>query len=104
MSLSTFEKWEILEKLSVESGLGEIFTCSHATAHYDVDFMGLQYLKDYETHLGVSLDSGGAQPHAEVHFTPKGIKRLLKRNRKMIEEVERLFREFIEDGARYEKV
>ena len=85
--LSVFEKWKEVQERYIEDGIGELFNPETAHKFYDVDFMKLTYKKHYITVVGCSIGGDGVRPILHIHFTPKGIKKLLKTNQKMIDEV-----------------
>ena len=85
--LSVFEKWQEVEKRGLENGMGELFNPETGHKFYDVDFFKLTYKKHYDVSVGCSIGADGVKPTLSMYFTPKGIKKLLKTNQKMIDEV-----------------
>ena len=82
-----FYKWQIVNESSKQNGC-EFFTPNNARKSYGVNFIDLEFTKDYETTLSATIDKEGASPSLDIRFTDKGIKKLLKSNRQMREEVE----------------
>jgi len=98
MSLSTWDKFQIVQKIYIHEGVGEIFSPEYATRDYGVNFFKLEYQKHYAPSLSVSIGADGARPDIQINFTNEGLKKLLKTNKAMIDEVNRLFDELVSDG------
>jgi len=83
----------------MKEGMGELFNPETAHKFYGVDFMKLTFKKHYAVSVGCSIGADGIKPILSMNFTPKGIKKLLKTNQKMRDEVEKEYEEIQEiDG------
>ncbi len=104
--MKPFEKYTILQQLHIGENLGAIFSAEYATKFYGVDFTKLTYKKHYEPYLSCVIDATGAHGDVALHFTEKGIKKLLKSNVKMQKEINDIWDEYKEDWnlAQYEKI
>lgn len=94
MSL-VYRKFLLLQEAYIDEGLGGIFYPEMATKFYGVSFMDgiLKLNKHYEVLPSVIIDGNGARPTQQIYFTNKGIKKLLKVNKKMRDEVNSLYEE-----------
>ncbi|MBN2963171.1 hypothetical protein JWV37_00120 [Sulfurospirillum sp. T05] len=99
--MTTYEKYIISNNARVSQGLGELFDPRTAHKFYGVDFIedGLLFGIDFETRLSCVIDSMGASPWIDIFFTDLGIKKLLKKNKKMRQYVKEIYAEMVEDGA-----
>ncbi|MDD2385027.1 MAG: hypothetical protein PHN18_12610 [Sulfurospirillaceae bacterium] len=104
--MKPFDKYIILQRLHIEESLGAIFSTENARKFYGVDFQRLTYKKHYEPCLSCVIDATGAHGDVALHFTEKGIKKLLKTNEKMQKEINDLWEENKVEWnlAQYEKV
>ena len=98
MSL-VYQKYLLLQEAYATNGLGMIFNPETATKFYGVSFIddGLKFNKHYQVLPSVAINHMGAQPTQQIYFTDKGIKKLLKINQKMRDEVNSLYEESKEE-------
>ena len=97
--LSIFDKWKIVNNYLIENGQGELFDPEIAHQFYGINFLELKPKKHYKVYETVSIGANGVKPILSMYFTPKGIKKLLKTNQKMRDEVEQQYQELINDNA-----
>ena len=102
--MKVYDKYIILQRLHIEESLGAIFSTESATKFYNVSFYALEYKKHYAPYLSVVIDGDGVHGSVCTHFTDKGIKKLLKTNKKMQKEINDLWEEYKEEWnlAQYE--
>jgi uncharacterized protein YcgL (UPF0745 family) len=85
-----FKKYLELNEKFITDGRGAIFEPETAIKNYGVNFFELEFKKDYEVVPSVSIGTD-IKPILSMSFTDEGIKKLLKTNQKMINEVEKLY-------------
>ena len=95
-TLTAFEKWEQLQEYHYESGYGAIFEPQSAYKKYDIAFATLSFKVDYDVYTTVTIGQT-LEPGMMIAFTDTGIKKLLQSNQKMIDEVERLWKEELDN-------
>ena len=93
--LSLYEIWQIVNTRNIQEGAGEFFNPEYALEYYDVDFTKLKFKKHYDVNFSCIIDNEGAKPSLSIQFTDKGIKKLLKTNQKMIDELQKGYRDVI---------
>jgi len=87
--LSLYEIWQIVNTRNIQEGAGEFFSPEYAREYYDVDFTKLRFKKHYDVSFSCIINHEGAKPSLSIQFTDKGIKKLLKTNQKMIEDLKK---------------
>ncbi len=98
-NLSIFDKWKICNNYLIENSQGAMFDPETAYRLYGVKFLELRFKKHYDVGVGIIIGDDGVKPILSMYFTPKGIKKLLKTNQKMRDEIEQQYQELINDNA-----
>jgi hypothetical protein len=94
-TLSIFEKFKLVNEALIKEATGELFHPTTVGILYDADLAELTFKKHYYVYMTLMIKPE-VSPYLEVSFTSKGIKKLLKTNQKMIDEVEELYSEYFE--------
>ena len=94
--ITTYDKWKELQEYYYKEGYGEIFNPVALYEKYGYSlFENLNYKRDYKVKKVVSFGTE-LRAELEMHFTKKGIKKLLKTNQEMIGTIESLWADYCE--------
>ncbi|MDL0089187.1 hypothetical protein [Campylobacter gastrosuis] len=98
-----YKKFKILQELEAKAGNGAIFIINNPYKDYGVSFIegGFKHGRDYKATLSVSIDQGSVKPFAVVHFTNKGVKKLLKKSIKARARIDEIWKEHIINADNY---
>jgi len=97
--ITTYDKWKELQEYYYKEGYGEIFNPVALYEKYGYSlFENLQFKRDYKIKKVVSFGTE-IKAELEVIFTKKGIKKILKANQQMIDEIENLWADYCENSS-----
>ncbi len=97
--IDAYSKWKELQAHYYKQGYGEIFNPVTLYEKYGYSlFENLQFKRDYKVKKVVSFGTE-LKAELEVRFTNKGIKKILKANQQMIEEIENLWADYCENSS-----
>ncbi len=97
--IDAYNKWEELQTHYYKEGYGEIFDSATLYKKYGYSlFENLKFKRDYQIKKVVSFGTE-LKAELEIHFTKKGIKKLLQSNQEMIDEIETLWADYCDNSC-----